>query len=92
MPESTRNRILSEGARLIRMNGFVATGLSSILTAAEVPKGSFYYYFNSKEEFGLELIKSLGTQIERAFKGYLCCDYDEPSLVRLKQFFNFFKK
>lgn len=91
MSENTRARILRAGARLIRENGFSATGLSAILTAANVPKGSFYYYFRSKDDFGLELVRYLGNQISKAFNGYLCCEYEEPSIVRLKQFFDFFK-
>ncbi len=91
MSETTKNRILGEGARLIRKNGFSATGLNAILSAAKVPKGSFYYYFKSKDQFGLELIKFLGKQIDSAFNGYLCCEYEEPSIIRLKQFFAFFK-
>ena len=52
----TRERILFEGARIVHLKGYHATGLSEILKAAQVPKGSFYYYFASKKEFGLELI------------------------------------
>ena len=37
--------------------GFSAVGLNEILTAAQVPKGSFYHYFGSKEGFGEELLK-----------------------------------
>src|SRR6185436_3322048 len=33
-----------------------AVGLNEILSAVKVPKGSFYHYFNSKEQFGVELI------------------------------------
>jgi TetR/AcrR family transcriptional repressor of nem operon len=31
-------------------------GLNEILQAAEVPKGSFYHYFNSKDAFGVVLL------------------------------------
>ncbi|MGL6013564.1 MAG: TetR/AcrR family transcriptional regulator [Shewanella oncorhynchi] len=36
--------------------GFSSVGLSLLLQAAEVPKGSFYHYFKSKEQFGEALI------------------------------------
>ncbi len=49
--------ILQAGRRLIAQKGFTGVGLSEILTAAEVPKGSFYHYFGSKERYGLELIE-----------------------------------
>lgn len=37
--------------------GFSAVGLTEILTAAGVPKGSFYYYFKSKDAFGEALLE-----------------------------------
>ena len=38
-------------------------GLSELLKTAEVPKGSFYHYFRSKEAFGVAML-------ERHFAGY----------------------
>ena len=54
---ATKDHILNCGERLIASKGFVGVGLSEILTAANVPKGSFYHYFSSKERFGEELLK-----------------------------------
>ncbi|MBE0011701.1 MULTISPECIES: TetR/AcrR family transcriptional regulator [Arthrobacter] len=48
----SRQSILNAGQRTIAHKGWSAVGLTEILTAAGVPKGSFYYYFNSKEAFG----------------------------------------
>jgi TetR/AcrR family transcriptional repressor of nem operon len=39
-------------------------GLSELLKTAEVPKGSFYHYFRSKEAFGVALL-------EHHYAGYL---------------------
>jgi TetR/AcrR family transcriptional repressor of nem operon len=55
--KSTKARILKTGARLVYHQGFNNTGIQQILAASEVPKGSFYFYFKSKDEFGLELIR-----------------------------------
>ncbi|MGD9809563.1 MAG: TetR family transcriptional regulator C-terminal domain-containing protein [Deferribacterales bacterium] len=52
----TKIKILEAGAELIHRNGFNNTGLNDILKLAGVPKGSFYFYFNSKDDFGLALI------------------------------------
>ena len=38
--------------------GFSAVGLNEILTAAGVPKGSFYHYFASKEAFGEAMLEA----------------------------------
>ena len=41
---------------LVYEKGYNGVGLQKILNEAMVPKGSFYYYFDSKEDFGLKLI------------------------------------
>ncbi|MBU2548756.1 MAG: TetR/AcrR family transcriptional regulator [Proteobacteria bacterium] len=49
-------RILKAGAQIVHRKGFQDTGLQELLTAAGVPKGSFYFHFKNKEDFGLQLI------------------------------------
>ncbi len=53
----TRLHLLETGTRLILGKGFSAVGLAEILNTAGVPKGSFYHYFRSKEQFGIELLE-----------------------------------
>jgi TetR/AcrR family transcriptional repressor of nem operon len=53
-----RQHILDTGKALILGKGFTAVGLAELLGAAGVPKGSFYYYFASKEQFGEALLES----------------------------------
>ncbi|MFT6924600.1 MAG: TetR/AcrR family transcriptional repressor of nem operon [Psychromonas sp.] len=52
----TRQHILDIGYELIVAKGFTSVGLSMLLKHAQVPKGSFYHYFKSKEQFGETLI------------------------------------
>ncbi|UYV39432.1 TetR/AcrR family transcriptional regulator [Rhodobacteraceae bacterium D3-12] len=52
----TRKRILDAGHALVLRHGFSGVGLSRILSESGVPKGSFYYYFASKEAFGTALL------------------------------------
>jgi len=49
--KTTRDHLLDIGLGLMHRNGYNATGLTEILKAAEVPKGSFYHHFSSKEDF-----------------------------------------
>lgn len=53
----TRQHILEVGYELIVSKGFTSVGLSELLKTANVPKGSFYHYFKSKEHFGEALIQ-----------------------------------
>ncbi|MBN2222432.1 MAG: TetR family transcriptional regulator C-terminal domain-containing protein [Vallitaleaceae bacterium] len=39
------------------MKGYNATGIQEIATEAGIPKGSFYTYFSSKEDFGVAVIR-----------------------------------
>ncbi|NQX03341.1 TetR/AcrR family transcriptional regulator [Rathayibacter sp. VKM Ac-2856] len=67
MPTSetdTRQHILDTAEALMARKGYTAVGLTEVLSEAGVPKGSFYYYFSSKEGFGEALMKSY-------FTGYL---------------------
>ncbi len=54
----TRQQIINVGYQLVVNQGFTAVGLSLLLKEAGVPKGSFYHYFKSKEQFGQALIES----------------------------------
>lgn len=47
-----RAHILDVAEPLFLHKGFTAVGLAEVLKAAQVPKGSFYHYFDSKEAFG----------------------------------------
>lgn len=53
-----KQHILDTGRSIILGKGFSAVGLNEILSTAQVPKGSFYHYFKSKESFGEALVDS----------------------------------
>ncbi|PKO82882.1 MAG: TetR family transcriptional regulator [Betaproteobacteria bacterium HGW-Betaproteobacteria-11] len=69
--QDTRQHILANGQSIILGKGFAAVGLSEILAAAEVPKGSFYHYFESKEAFGAELIHDYFARYDEVMAGLL---------------------
>jgi len=56
MGAATKAKILAAAQEIMLTKGFHAVGLNEILAAVKVPKGSFYHYFSSKEQFGVELI------------------------------------
>jgi TetR/AcrR family transcriptional repressor of nem operon len=62
--QSVRQHILDTGKAIITGKGYSAVGLNEILSAAGVPKGSFYHYFKSKELFGEALLDDyIGTYL-----------------------------
>ena len=54
---TTKERILDAAEGLMLEKSFHSLGLTEILAAVNVPKGSFYHHFESKEQFGIELLR-----------------------------------
>lgn len=54
--QTKKDRLLTQGVDLLLEKGYHATGLKEILHAVQIPKGSFYTYFASKEQFAAEAI------------------------------------
>jgi TetR/AcrR family transcriptional regulator, transcriptional repressor for nem operon len=54
--EQTKQDLLKIGLSLFEQKGFNATGIQEIATSAGIPKGSFYNYFASKDDFGVAVI------------------------------------
>ena len=55
--DSIKEHILTTGRGLVAQRGFAGMGLNELLKSASVPKGSFYHYFSSKEDFGCKLLE-----------------------------------
>jgi len=89
MKRNTKELILEKGSEIVRLKGFHHTGIQEILNTAGVPKGSFYFYFKSKEDFGLQLID----HYSNFFLGnadVFIKDENFSYLNRLRRFFDFF--
>jgi len=67
----TREQLIDVGTEIIGLHGFNTTGINAVLSRAGVPKGSFYYYFPSKEDFGLAVIDSYAAEYSRRIDGFL---------------------
>jgi TetR/AcrR family transcriptional repressor of nem operon len=78
--------IVQVGLDLVLSRGFNATGIEAILKQANVPKGSFYNFFSSKEEFGLAIIDKFVAGRVAALNPILS-DESLPPLERVKKSF-----
>jgi len=85
----TRTILLEKGAQIIHRKGFKHTGIKEILDAAGVPKGSFYHYFKSKEDFGLKLLDYYAGYIIGQAES-LTEDNKSSAIERLRNFFDRF--
>jgi TetR/AcrR family transcriptional regulator, transcriptional repressor for nem operon len=77
----TGERLVRIGTEFLSEKGFGLTGLDEVLRAAEVPKGSFYYYFDSKIDFGLAVIDNYAGIWARKLKRLL----ENPSVSPLRR-------
>src|SRR5580704_1390058 len=51
----TREKILSAARKLFQKNGFTGTSVDRIVAAANVAKGTFYQYFQTKTDVALAI-------------------------------------
>ncbi|MBR9971498.1 TetR/AcrR family transcriptional regulator [Magnetospirillum sulfuroxidans] len=56
----TRTALVRTGVELLTEQGFLSTGIDQVLKRVGVPKGSFYHYFASKDDFGFAVIDAYG--------------------------------
>jgi TetR/AcrR family transcriptional repressor of nem operon len=63
--DAKRQRLIDTGTELFTQKGFSSTGLDEIVQAAAVPKGSFYYYFGSKDAFAHAVIDNYARYFAR---------------------------
>src|SRR5688572_11781096 len=87
MSATTKERILDAAEEIMLTKSFHSVGLNEILTAVKVPKGSFYHYFDSKEQFGVELLRHY-TQEHTARLKRVLFSQDLNPLERLAAYFN----
>ena len=83
---ATRDKLIDIGAELIAEQGFKATGINAVLSRANVPKGSFYHYFASKEDFGLAVIDAFAAQYDARLTALFAAPDISP-LARLRRYF-----
>lgn len=84
-PNAPRARLLRTGLAILTEKGFSAVGVEEILASADVPKGSFYHYFGSKEAFGLALIDAYAAYFARKLDRWFD-DAERAPLERLRNF------
>ena len=86
MPKpSNREKILTEGLRVVHERGFAGASVRDIVEAAKVPQGSFTNHFASKETFCLEILDLYFEDVRAMIQRTLRND-SLPPLERLRGF------
>ena len=81
----TRQALIQSGLAILTEKGYSSVGIDEILRSADVPKGSFYHYFKSKEAFGQALVAAYAEYFARKLDRFLL-NTDYPPLQRLQHF------
>jgi TetR/AcrR family transcriptional repressor of nem operon len=83
--DTKRQRLVDIGTALFTQKGFAGTGLDEIVQLADVPKGSFYYYFDSKEAYAQAVIHNYASYFAKKLDRTLGDTSIDP-LQRLRAF------
>lgn len=66
-----REKLISEGTELLKLKGYHGTGIKEILDRVNVPKGSFYNFFESKEKYVSEIIENYNIELLKEIDNFL---------------------
>jgi len=86
MTANTREVLLQVGVKAVRLSGFAGVSINDIVSASGVPKGSFHYYFENKEAYGLALLDYFFSLMHEMLEPLLN-DPTVPAIERLQNFF-----
>lgn len=86
MATETRQLLLEQGMAMLLRHGYNDLGITAVLEATKVPKGSFYHHFKSKEDFGLQVIDLYMTEVHAGLD-FCLEDMSLAPLQRVRRFF-----
>jgi TetR/AcrR family transcriptional repressor of nem operon len=84
--QDSKTKLLDVGVDAVRLGGYDGVSIKDIVTEAGVPKGSFHYYFKSKEDFGLALIDHFSESMRKLVQAILTGE-SLSAMQRLRGFF-----
>ncbi|MCZ0964179.1 TetR/AcrR family transcriptional regulator [Paracoccus benzoatiresistens] len=85
-PTATRDRLIATGLKNLLGHGYEGMGIGPVLAEAGVPKGSFYHYFASKDDFAAEIVGAYAARYEAMRQRIFENDMLSP-LARLDAYF-----
>jgi len=80
-PEARRTQILDVALRLFETRGFAETSVDEIVRAAGVAKGTFYYYYQTKQDVLGALASRIVAELAKEYREVA----DDPSLTPLEK-------
>ncbi|MCH6559831.1 TetR family transcriptional regulator C-terminal domain-containing protein [candidate division KSB1 bacterium] len=84
--EDKKQKIIKKGFEIMHLKGYNATGVKDIVDAAGIPKGSFYNYFESKEDFVIQALQYSADHCNTVM-GETLKDRSLPPLQRIEKYY-----
>ncbi len=84
---NTRTNLLEAGLKLFGEKGYHGTGLKEIVESLGIPKGSFYTYFESKENFTREIVLHYAELLEEMWERCVSAGPDDDPIQMLQNSF-----
>ena len=72
------NDVIREGSALIQRRGYHAVGVNDVLRVTGIPKGSFYNFFKSKEDFAEAILDAYGADYAKWVRELVGEDEEGP--------------
>lgn len=85
--EHIRAQLLNQGVAMFMEQGYHGTGIQEVVDKVGIPKGSFYNYFKSKEDFGAMAIIHYSDEFKKFLNSILETS-KKDTLEALNQFFD----
>jgi len=81
----TREALIRSGLEVITETGYLSAGIDTVIKNIAVPKGSFYHYFKSKQDFGMAVLMAYGSFFAHKLDKFLL-NTELPPLQRIDDF------
>jgi AcrR family transcriptional regulator len=82
-PEVRQKEILNAAQKLFEEKGYENTPVEAIIKAADIAKGTFYYYFKTKKDVLTTLVENIGAEMEAHFSS-IVANENLTALKKLK--------
>lgn len=88
---TTYDKLVATGLSALMQKGYDGIGIGPVLAEAGVPKGSFYHYFSSKDDFVVAVIEAYEARY-KAVRAAFFSDRSRPALARLDAYFAYLQE
>jgi len=85
--EEIRKELLGQGIEMFISQGYHGTGIQEVVNRVGIPKGSFYNYFKSKEDYGSEVIREYSKEF-KLFLKVIVEESEKNAYTALRKYFD----